>query len=150
MFVVRQLSYVCERNDVDAKIDHIMTDRKPTDAELEVLRILWEHGPSSVRFVNEALSKNREVVYTTTLKMMQVMTEKKGFLKRDTSDRTHLYEALLTQEQVQQNMFDRMLDSVFQGSPLKLVVQALGHENTSLEDLEAIKEIISQLEKEKQ
>ncbi|MCB0609374.1 MAG: BlaI/MecI/CopY family transcriptional regulator [Lewinella sp.] len=127
-----------------------MTDRKPTDAELEVLRILWEHGPSSVRFVNEALSKNREVVYTTTLKMMQVMTEKKGFLKRDTSDRTHLYEALLTQEQVQQNMFDRMLDSVFQGSPLKLVVQALGHENTSLEDLEAIKEIISQLEKEKQ
>lgn len=150
MFVVRQLSYVCGRNDGDAKIDHIMTDRKPTDAELEVLRILWEHGPSSVRFVNEALSKNREVVYTTTLKMMQVMTEKKGFLKRDTSDRTHLYEALLTQEQVQQNMFDRMLDSVFQGSPLKLVVQALGHENTSLEDLEAIKEIISQLEKEKQ
>ncbi|HMQ61893.1 MAG TPA: BlaI/MecI/CopY family transcriptional regulator [Flavilitoribacter sp.] len=127
-----------------------MKDKKPTDAELEVLQILWDHGPSSVRFVNEALSRNREVVYTTTLKMMQVMTEKKGFLKRDTSERTHLYEALLSREQVRQNMFDRMLDSVFQGSPLKLVVQALGHENTSLEDLEAIKELISKLEKEKQ
>lgn len=123
--------------------------RKPTDAELEVLQILWEHGPASVRFVNTELSKNRDVVYTTTLKMMQVMTEKKGFLKRDTSQRTHLYEAVITKEQVQQNMFDKMLDSVFQGSPLKLVVQALGHENTSLEDLEKIKKIISKLEEEK-
>lgn len=123
--------------------------KKPTDAELEVLQILWEHGPSSVRFVNTELSRNRDVVYTTTLKMMQVMTEKKGFLKRDTSQRTHLYEAVITKEQVQQNMLDKMLDSVFQGSPLKLVVQALGHENTSLEDLEKIKKIISKLEEEK-
>jgi predicted transcriptional regulator len=123
--------------------------KKPTDAELEVLQILWEHGPASVRFVNTELSKNRDVVYTTTLKMMQVMTEKKGFLKRDTSQRTHLYEAVITKEQVQQTMLDKMLDSVFHGSPLKLVVQALGHENTSLEDLEKIKKIISKLEEEK-
>ena len=124
-------------------------DKKPTDAELEVLQILWTHGPSSVRFVNTELSKNREVVYTTTLKMMQVMAEKKGFLKRDTAQRTHLYEAVIKKEQVQQNMFDKMLDSVFQGSSLKLVMQALGHENTSKEDLEAIKKIISKLEEEK-
>ena len=123
--------------------------RKPTDAELEVLQILWANGPSSVRFVNTELSKNREVVYTTTLKMMQVMAEKKGFLKRDTSQRTHLYEAVLTKEQVQQNMIDKVLDSFFQGSPRKLVVQALGHQKTSLEDLKAIKEIISKLEEEK-
>ena len=124
-------------------------NRKPTDAELEVLQIIWANGPSSVRFVNTELSKNREVVYTTTLKMMQVMTEKKGFLKRDTSQRTHLYEAVISKEQVQQNMFDKMLDSVFQGYSLNLVVQALGHENTSREDLEAIKEIIAKLEAKK-
>lgn len=123
--------------------------KRPTDAELEVLQILWEQGPCSVRFVNTELSKKREVVYTTTLKMMQVMAEKKGFLKRDTSQRTHLYEAVITKEQVQQNMFDKILDSVFQGSSLKLAMKALGHENTSLEDLEAIKKIISKLEDEK-
>lgn len=122
---------------------------KPTDAELEVLKILWEHGPSSVRFVNTALSKKRDIVYTTTLKMMQVMTEKKGFLKRDTSQRTHVYEAVISKEQVQQNMLDKMLNSVFQGSPLNLVVQALGHENTSLEDLKSLKKIIAKLEEEK-
>lgn len=122
---------------------------KPTDAELEVLKILWEHGPSSVRFVNTALSNKRDIVYTTTLKMMQVMTEKKGFLKRDTTQRTHVYEAVISKEQVQQNMLDKMLNSVFQGSPLNLVVQALGHENTSLEDLKSLKKIIAKLEEEK-
>ncbi len=124
-------------------------DKRPTYAELEVLQILWSHGPSSVRFVNTELSKKRKVVYTTTLKMMQVMAEKKAFLKRDTSQRTHLYEAAISKDQVEQNMFDKILDSVFQGSSLKLVMKALGHENTSLEDLEAIKKIISKLEEEK-
>lgn len=123
--------------------------KKPTEAELEVLQILWTHGPSSVRFVNTELSKNREVVYTTTLKMMQVMAEKKGFLKRDTSQRTHLYETLISKEQVQKNMFDKLLDSVFQGSPLKVAMQALGHRKTSLEDLEAVKQLIKELEKNK-
>ena len=125
-----------------------MIPKKPTDAELEVLHILWEHGPSSVRFVNTELSKNREVVYTTTLKMMQVMTEKKGLLKRDTSQRTHLYEAIITEEEVQQNMVDKMLDAVFQGSPLKLVMHTLGHRKTSPEDLKAIKQLIKKLEGE--
>ncbi len=119
--------------------------RKPTDAELEVLQILWKHGPSSVRHVNTELSKNREVVYTTTLKMMQVMTEK-GLLQRDTSQRTHLYEANVSQEMVQQSMVDKLVDTVFQGSTLKLVMQALGHEKTSSKDLEAIKKIINNLE----
>ncbi len=119
--------------------------RKPTDAELEVLQILWEHGPNSVRFVNTELSKNREVVYTTTLKMMQVMTEK-GFLQRDTSQRTHLYEAVISQEMVQQSMVDKLVDTVFQGSTLKLVMQALGHKKASSKDLETIKKIINNLE----
>ena len=121
-------------------------ERKPTDAELEILQILWQHGPSSVRFVNTELSKNRGVVYTTTLKMMQVMAEK-GFLKRDTSQRTHLYEAVIREETVQENIVDKLVNTIFQGSPLKLAMQALGHEKTSAEDIEALKKIITDLEK---
>ncbi|MCI4647967.1 BlaI/MecI/CopY family transcriptional regulator [Phaeodactylibacter sp.] len=119
--------------------------KKPTEAELEVLQILWKHGPCSVRFVNTELSKNREVVYTTTLKMMQVMTEK-GFLQRDTSSRTHLYEAIVTEKAVKTTLVDRMVDTVFQGSPLQLAIQALGHTKADSEDLEALKEIIRKLE----
>ncbi len=121
--------------------------KRPTEAELEVLQVLWRLGPSSVRTVNEALSKNREVVYTTTLKMMQVMT-KKGFLQRDTSSRTHLYEAITNEEETQEGLIDRLLDTAFGGSTLKLVVRALGHEKTSESDLEEIKKIIQQLEKD--
>ena len=122
--------------------------KRPTDAELEVLQVLWEHGPSSVRFVNEQLSENREVVYTTTLKMMQVMTDK-GFLERDTSRRTHIYEAVIQEEEIQESLLEKLLDTAFRGSPLQLVVQALGHEKTSPEDLKRIREIIQKLEKEK-
>ena len=120
--------------------------KKPTDAELEVLHVLWSNGPSSVRFVNTELSKNRNVVYTTTLKMMQVMVDK-GFLKRDTSERTHLYDAILKEEEIQQSLLDKLVQTAFKGSPLNLVLQALGHEKTSPEDLEAIKKIIKKIEK---
>ncbi|MCO6491650.1 MAG: BlaI/MecI/CopY family transcriptional regulator [Phaeodactylibacter sp.] len=123
-------------------------EKKPTDAELEVLQILWEHGPSSVRFVNTELSKNREVVYTTTLKMMQVMAEK-GFLRRDTTRRTHLYEAVIDEKSVQEDIVDKLVDTVFRGSPLKLAMQALGHEKASARDLAEIKKIIEKLEKDK-
>ncbi len=122
--------------------------KKPTDAELEVLQILWQHGPSSVRFVNRELSRNREVVYTTTLKMMQVMTEK-GFLKRDTTQRTHFYEAIIDERMVQEDIVDKLVDTVFRGSPLKLAMHALGHEKASAKDLEEIKRIIEELEKNK-
>ena len=122
--------------------------KKPTDAELEVLRVLWEHGPSSVRFVNEELSKNREVVYTTTLKMMQVMTDK-GMLRRDTSSRTHVYQAAVSQTAIQKNMLDKLVDTAFNGSALQLVVKALGHKKTSKEDLKEIKKIIQELENKK-
>jgi BlaI family transcriptional regulator, penicillinase repressor len=120
--------------------------KKPTDAELEVLHVLWSNGPSSVRFVNTQLSKNRDVVYTTTLKMMQVMAEK-GFLKRDTSDRTHLYEAAIGEKEIQQSLLDKLVRTAFKGSPLNLVLQALGHEKTSRKDLEEIKKIINKIEK---
>ena len=119
--------------------------KKPTDAELEVLQVLWANGPSSVRFVNTELSKNRDIVYTTTLKMMQVMATK-GLLKRDTSERTHLYEAAIEQKEIQQSLLDKLVQTAFKGSPLNLVLQALGHEKTSQEDLEEIKKIIKKIE----
>ena len=121
--------------------------KKPTDAELEVLHVLWTYGLSSVRFVNTELSKNRDVVYTTTLKMMQVMAEK-GFLKRDTSERTHLYEAAIAEKEIQQSLLDKLVKTAFKGSPLSLVLHALGHEKTSQEDLEEIKKIINKIEKD--
>lgn len=129
------------------KFKNRLMKKRPTDAELEVLQVLWRLGPASVRNVNEELSKNREVVYTTTLKMMQVMTEK-GFLKRDTSRRTHLYEAIISEEETQEGLIGRLLDTAFSGSTLKLVIRALGHEKTSEEDLEEIKRIIQKLEKD--
>ncbi len=123
-----------------------MKSKKTTDAELELLHVLWANGPSSVRFVNTELSKNRDVVYTTTLKMMQVMAEK-GLLKRDTSARTHLYEAAFGKEEIQQTLLDKLVQTAFKGSPLNLVLQALGHEKTSQKDLEEIKKIIEKIEK---
>lgn len=122
-------------------------NKKPTDAELEVLRVLWDHGPASVRFVNTELNKNREVVYTTTLKMMQVMVTKE-FLQRDTSQKTHLYEAILQEDQIRENLVDKLLNTVFDGSPLKLALHALGHQKTSQQDLAQIKDLIQQLEKD--
>lgn len=123
-------------------------EKRPTEAELEVLQVLWRRGPSTVRLVNEELSKNREVVYTTTLKMMQVMTEK-GLLTRDTSRRTHLYEAIVSEAEIQENLLDRLLDKAFFGSPIRLVQRALGHRKTSPQDLEEIKKIIEGIEKNK-
>ncbi len=119
--------------------------KKPTDAELEVLQILWKHGPSPVRFVHEKLNRNRPVVYTTTLKTMQVMTEK-GFLKRDTSQRSHLYEVLISEEKIQDSMLDKLLRTAFRGSPSKLILGALGHVEGNQEELEEIKRILQKLE----
>ena len=122
--------------------------KKPTDVELEILQVLWEAGPSTVRFVNDELNKqrNNETGYTTTLKMLQLMTEK-GLVGRDTSSRTHVYQALLNQEDAQQNLVNRLVDTAFGGSARKLVMQALGHKKTSKKDLEEIKKMIDQIEK---
>lgn len=123
--------------------------KKPTDSELEILQLLWQHGPSSVRDVHTALSGSRPVVYTTTLKTMQVMAEK-GFLERDTSRRTHLYSAVVKEEHIQANLLDKFVNTVFRGSPLKLAVRALGHRQAKQGDLEELKKIIEELENKKQ
>ncbi len=123
---------------------------KPTDAELEILQVLWQNGPSTVRFVNDTLNEQRspdqQIGYTTTLKMMQLMTEK-GLLGRDASQRTHIFEANLRQEVAQKNLLNRLLATAFGGSASKLVMQALGQSKTSKAELEEIKKLIRDLEK---
>src|SRR5215471_17792606 len=92
---------------------------KPTDAELAILRVIWRRGPSTVRQVHEVLSQDREIGYTTVLKLMQIMTEK-GLVERDESERTHVYQAMLTQEETQQQLVGDLLDKAFGGSASQL------------------------------
>ena len=85
---------------------------RPTEAELEILQVLWQHGPSSVRFVNEQLNTKREVGYTTTLKLMQIMVEK-GLAHRNTDSRTHIYKAAIAEEDTQEKLLKSFVDSTF-------------------------------------
>lgn len=118
---------------------------KPTESELEILQILWSQGPSSVREVNELLNKKREVGYTTTLKIMQIMADK-GLAKRDTSTRTHVYTAAVSEGDTQKQLLDRFLEKAFKGSAGKLIMQALGNHEASAEELEKIKALIKKIE----
>ena len=119
----------------------------PTEAELEVLHILWEHGPSTVRFVHEALNEKRKTGYTTTLKIMQIMLEKDIVIRNDAS-RTHIYEANLVRDDVEERLIKKLLGSAFSGSASRLVMQALGTHRPSRVELEEIKKLINKLERE--
>ena len=119
---------------------------KPTESEIEVLNILWEHGPQSVRFVNEKLNVQREVGYTTSLKIMQLMVEK-GLLARDTSSRTHIYKAIVNEQKTQGQLLKKFVDTAFRGSSMKMVMQALGNHKPSQEELDEIKKLIEKIEK---
>jgi len=118
---------------------------KPTESELEVLAILWKNGPSTVRLVNDKLNQKREVGYTTTLKIMQIMNEK-GILTRESEGRTHVYQPKISQEEIQGKLVDRLLETAFGGSASNLVMQALGNHKSSKEELEKIKDLIKKLE----
>ena len=124
-----------------------MTD-KPTESELEILKVLWTKGPATVREVNEILNEQREVGYTTTLKIMQIMTQK-GIVNRDESARTHVYSAAVAEAEIKDAMIDRLMDTAFSGSASQLVMQALGRGKTSAEELEKSKALIAQIEKSK-
>jgi predicted transcriptional regulator len=121
---------------------------QPTESELEILQILWQNGPSTVRFVNNQLNELREVGYTTTLKLMQIMTDK-SLVSRDTSRRQHVYHSAFTETTTQRQLLNSFLEGTFRGSAKKLVLQALGQYETTKEELEEIKALISKLEKEK-
>jgi len=118
---------------------------QPTESELEILQVLWEKGEATVREVHEVLEQTRDIGYTTTLKTMQIMTEK-GLLDRDTSTRTHVYRPLITREKTQKQFLDKMIDGLFKGSASKMVIGALDGDRLSTEDLREIQEYLRQFE----
>ncbi|MEZ4888330.1 MAG: BlaI/MecI/CopY family transcriptional regulator [Chitinophagales bacterium] len=123
---------------------------KPTEAELEILQILWEQGACTVRQVNDLLNDKRpndkkEIGYTTTLKIMQLMNEK-DLVVRDDSSRTHIYQANVSEKVAQNSLLERFLDTTFKGSAMKLVMQALGRSETTSEELQQIREFLDELE----
>jgi len=120
---------------------------KPTEAELEILQILWTYGPSTVRFVNDKLKSERNVGYTTTLKVMQIMTEK-GMLDRYKDSRTHIYSALVEEKATKNQLLDKFVSTLFGGSASGMVLQALGNHKCSTEELEEIKKLIECIEKQ--
>jgi BlaI family penicillinase repressor len=120
---------------------------KPTESELEILQVLWSKGTASVRDVHEELSKTKDAGYTTTLKLMQIMSEK-GLVRRDTSVKTHFYQAAVSREKTQKHLLGKMIDSLFGGSPTQLVMQALGNHKASPQELEAIQELLDNLKKQ--
>ena len=121
---------------------------KPTEAELKILQILWQNGPSSVRFVNDKLNEEKEVGYTTTLKIMQIMADKE-LVKRNTESRTHIYASFIEEDATQKQLLKKFVDATFRGSAMKLVMQALGNHEASEDELEKIKKLIKKIESEK-
>ena len=120
---------------------------KPTESELEILQILWAKGLATVREVHEELAKFKDVGYTTTLKLMQIMHEK-SLVRRDDSMRTHVYQAAVNKERTQKHLLGKMIDSLFGGSPTQLVIQALGNHKASPEELEQIQVILNNLKQQ--
>ena len=117
---------------------------KPTESELEILSILWDLEKATVRMVHEKLSEHKESGYTTTLKLMQIMHEKK-LVTRDDSNKSHIYEPAVSKENTRNQFLHRMIDNLFSGSSTELVLQALGHQNTSQEELLKIEALIKKL-----
>ncbi|HVF56126.1 MAG TPA: BlaI/MecI/CopY family transcriptional regulator [Pyrinomonadaceae bacterium] len=119
---------------------------RPTDAELEILRVLWQRGASTVREVFEALSETKTTGYTTVLKMMQIMAEK-GLVTRDEKERAHVYNARLREDETQRQLVGDLLARAFGGSAKKLVMQALSSEKASAEELSEIRRMLDELER---
>ncbi len=113
----------------------------PTDRELAILRILWEEGPATVRQVNEAMNEDEDTGYTTTLKLMQIMTDK-GLLVRDDSQWRHVFRPAASQEKTQGYLVSELLDKAFAGSAEKLVMRVLSAKKLSVEERMRIKEML--------
>jgi len=119
---------------------------KPTEAELAILRVLWNRGPSTVRQVHEELNETKKTGYTTVLKFMQIMVEK-GLVRRDDTPYAHVYEARVPQEQTQRKIVADVLDRVFEGSMSRMVVQALAAKGATAEELAEIRKILKKYER---
>ena len=118
---------------------------RPTDRELTILRILWDNGPATVREVNEAMNENQDTGYTTTLKLMQIMTDK-GLLRRDESRFKHVYKPAMTEEKAQKLLVGELLEKAFSGSAEKLVMRALSAKKVSAKELEKIRKMLDEFE----
>lgn len=119
---------------------------EPTKSELEILQVLWQHGPSTVRFVNDTLNEQRrEVNYSSTLKLMQIMLDK-GLLKRAIEGKNHIYRPTEKQEITQTRVIKGLAAIAFGGSPASLALRALGSGETTPAELAEIKRLIDQLE----
>ena len=117
---------------------------KPTEGELEILQVLWKKQHATVREVHEEIIKNKDAGYTTTLKLMQIMFEK-GIVSRDSSSKIHVYKPIATKENTQSMLVNKMIDSLFGGSPAQLVMQALGNHKASKEELEEISNFLKRI-----
>jgi predicted transcriptional regulator len=118
---------------------------RPTDAELAILRVLWQRGPSTVRDVHTELSRAQTVGYTTVLKLLQIMTAK-GLVRRTEAGRQHVYQPTLSEEQTQRQVVEHVLDRVFGGATHKLVLQALSARRAAPEELAEIRRLLHNLE----
>jgi len=118
---------------------------RPTDAELAILNVLWDRGPSTVREVHDALSRTHDSGYTTILKLLQIMTDK-GLVVRDETNRAHVYATSLSEQRTQRQLLGDLIDRAFGGSPTKLLMQALSTTKASAEDLSAIRQALDEME----
>jgi BlaI family transcriptional regulator, penicillinase repressor len=122
---------------------------EPTKSELEILQVLWKHGPSTVRFVNDHLNEQkREVQYTSTLKLMQIMVEK-TLLDRDESQMKHVYRASLEEGTAKSALLERFVNTLYEGSASSLMMHLIGHRKTSKKELEQIKELLKKMDSKK-
>lgn len=122
------------------------TDTRPTSAELEILSVLWQRGPSTVRDVYNVLGRTRPIGYTTALKLMQIMAEK-GLVLRNEDQRAHVYEARAPQDQTQKQLVRDLVDRAFNGSALNLVMQALSARKATRAELAQIRKLLDEYER---
>src|SRR5690348_5663928 len=120
---------------------------RPTEGELGILQVLWEHGACTVREVHEVLHRRDGTGYTTALKQLQIMYDK-GLVQRDESQRAHVYRAAVSKERTQKRFLSDMLQRVFDGSPSRLVLQALGDHKASREELQEIRALLNRLDRD--
>jgi BlaI family penicillinase repressor len=121
---------------------------EPTKSELEILRVLWQNGPSPVRFVMGEINRIRPLNYTATLKLMQLMVDK-GILKRDESKMQHIYHVVEDENKTKEHLLDKFLDNLYNGSAASLMMQLAGNKKTTKEDLQKMRDLLDKLENEK-
>ncbi len=121
---------------------------EPTRAQLEILQVLWKHGPSTVRFVNDQLNQQKQALsYTSTLKLMQIMHEK-DLLKRDESSMTHIYSANLEEQKTKGVVLKKFVDAMYNGSVKSMMLELLGNEKTTNKDWDTIKQLLNNLDED--